>query len=136
MCTSKAGEIAALVWRALPIRFNQLDLDEFQIMPNHLHAILEIRDLPELPRVTLGQVVGAFKSEVTVQYCAGVRTAGWPAFDRSLWQRGFYDRIIRNDNEYQRILDYIHGNPGRWQLDRLNPEPKGIDPFDGCLDKT
>jgi len=122
---SKAGKVVNLVWRSLPSRLVQISLGCLQTMPNHFHAILRIRDFPEFPRLTLGEVVGAFKSKVMSQYCEGVRTADWPAYYRSLWQRGYYDRIIRNDNEYEQLSEYIHSNPMRWQLDRLNPENTG-----------
>ena len=122
MYPSQAGELVNQVWQSLPGQFLQLDLDTFQVMPNHFHAILEIRHLPNLPKVILGQIVGAFKSEVTRHYCELVRRHGWPRFRKAFWQRGSYDHVIRNDRAYQRIANYIHDNPVRWQFDRLNPE--------------
>ena len=80
---------------------------------------------------TLGDVVGAFKSRVTVEYTRGVKTKGWPAFRRRLWQRNFYEHIIRNEVSLNHIRQYILDNPARWAFDRDNPlavtpEPEGI----------
>ena len=70
---------------------------------------------------TLGDVVGAFKSLVTVKYIRGVKQSGWTRFDGKLWQRNYYEHIIRNENELNRIRQYIMNNPSRWDLDRENP---------------
>ncbi len=135
MYNSKAGDTVNLVWESLPIRFPQLELDKFQTMPNHFHGILGIRRSPDCSRVNLGKVIGTFKSQVTVKYCEGVRTAGWHPFEKSFWQRGFHDRIIRSDIEYKRIWEYIDSNPRRWQLDHLNVERTGMGEFDGWLNE-
>ena len=70
---------------------------------------------------TLGDIVGAFKSLVTVEYIRGVKQSGWTRFDGKLWQRNYYEHIIRNENELNRIRQYIMNNPSRWDLDRENP---------------
>jgi REP element-mobilizing transposase RayT len=73
------------------------------------------------PAPTLGDVIGAFKSRVTVEYARGVRTFGWTPFDRRLWQRNYYEHIIRNEEALNRIRRYIVENPIRWAFDRENP---------------
>lgn len=73
---------------------------------------------------TLGDVVGAFKSWTTVLYARGVRGAGWVSFDGRLWQRNYYEHIIRNEAELDRIREYIMTNPGRWAEDREDPRAK------------
>ena len=75
--------------------------------------------------------MGAFKSRVTVEYTRGVKTKGWPTFRRRLWQRNFYEHIIRNEASLNHIRQYILDNPARWAFDRDNPlavtpEPEGI----------
>ena len=80
---------------------------------------------------TLGDVVGAFKSRATVEYTRGVKTQGWSAFRRRLWQRNFYEHIIRNEVSLNRIRQYTLDNPSRWAFDRENPlavtpEPEDI----------
>jgi putative transposase len=73
------------------------------------------------PAPTLGDVIGAFKSRVTVEYIRGVKTFGWTPFDRRLWQRNYYEHIIRNEEALNRIRRYIVENPIRWAFDRENP---------------
>lgn len=70
---------------------------------------------------TLGQIIGAFKSITTHEYIVGVKTLGWPAFDKSIWQRNYYEHIIRSEDAAQRIALYIESNPARWADDKENP---------------
>jgi putative transposase len=76
---------------------------------------------PSTPTPTLGDVIGAFKSRVTVEYIRGVKTFGWTPFDRRLWQRNYYEHIIRNEETLNCIRRYIAENPIRWAFDRENP---------------
>jgi len=73
------------------------------------------------PAPTLGDVIGAFKSRVTVEYIRGVKTFGWTPFDRRLWQRNYHEHIIRNEEALNRIRRYIVENPIRWAFDQENP---------------
>jgi REP element-mobilizing transposase RayT len=70
---------------------------------------------------TLGDVVGAFKSLTTVLYARGVNSYGWPPFCKRLWQRNYYEHIIRNEEALDAIRQYIVDNPVRWAFDRENP---------------
>ena len=63
----------------------------------------------------------AFKSATTNAYIYGVHQQGWSSFHRKLWQRNYWERIIRNGDELDRIRHYIAENPLRWHFDRLNP---------------
>ena len=76
---------------------------------------------PSVPAPTLGDVIGAFKSRVTVEYTRGVKTLGWTPFDKRLWQRNYYEHIIRNEETLNCIRRYIAENPIRWAFDRENP---------------
>jgi putative transposase len=71
---------------------------------------------------TLGDIVGAFKSLTTNAYIRGVRELGWPPFDKRLWQRNYYERIVRNEGELNRIRRYIENNPANWETDEENPD--------------
>ena len=71
--------------------------------------------------VTLGDVIGAFKSLTTREYINGVRELGWSPFDRRLWQRNYWEHIIRTPESHVRIEDYIINNPARWLADSLHP---------------
>jgi REP element-mobilizing transposase RayT len=73
-------------------------------------------------RPALGDVVGAFKSLSTNAYIRGVRELGWPPFDKRLWQRNYYEHIVRNEDDLNRIREYIENNPANWETDRENPE--------------
>jgi REP element-mobilizing transposase RayT len=74
--------------------------------------------------VALGDIVGAFKSITTHAYIQGVRRDGWPGFNGRLWQRNYYEHIIRDDPSLQRIRHYIESNPEQWAADRENPAAK------------
>jgi hypothetical protein len=70
---------------------------------------------------TVGRIVQAFKSITTHEYVAGVKQNAWPPFSGKLWQRNYYEHIIRNDDELERIREYIINNPLQWEIDRENP---------------
>jgi REP element-mobilizing transposase RayT len=70
----------------------------------------------------LGDVVAAFKSTTTVHYIRGVKTRAWPAFRRRLWQRNYYEHVVRGERELDRIRRYIDEYPARWALDDESPE--------------
>ena len=72
-------------------------------------------------RSTLPDVVYRFKSWTTKLYSDGVKQNGWEPFPGRLWQRNYYEHIIRNDDELNRILEYIIGNPRNWATDEENP---------------
>ena len=69
----------------------------------------------------MGDVVGAYESLTTVHYTRGVTNDGWPSFVGRLWQRNYYEHIIRNTDSLNRIHQYIMDNPGRWANDPENP---------------
>ena len=72
-------------------------------------------------RPTIGAIVGAFKSLTTVEYTHGVKTLQWPLFHKRLWQRNYYEHIIRDEASLNSIRQYIIDNPNRWTQDRENP---------------
>lgn len=78
----------------------------------------------------VGDVVGAFKSVTTKRYVDGVKQCGWPAFRGRLWQRNYYEHVIRADESPRRIRQYILDNPARWAMDRENPTATQNEPED------
>ena len=129
-------------WRALPEKFGNVRIDQFVIMPNHIHGIIEIAPDPTVgasPRVrpdttsdfvqetdatarpTLGRIIQWFKTMTTNAYIRGVKDDGWEPFPRRVWQRNYYERIIRNERELNAIRQYILDNPDQWDVDRENP---------------
>lgn len=68
----------------------------------------------------LHRVVQWFKTMTTNDYMRGVKNRGWLRFNGKLWQRNYWEHIIRDQNEYQRIAEYIINNPVKWHMDPLN----------------
>lgn len=85
-----------------------INVDNYVIMPNHIHMILVISDFSgrTLFAPTIHRVIKQMKEHIT-------KTIGL-----SIWQKSFYDHIIRNDTEYQEIYKYIDNNPLEWELDK------------------
>lgn len=161
MVLNAAGEMILATWNDLPQRFPNIELDEFVIMPNHIHGIITMGEcrtktihegaftsknlnddqpqtnnvgaplvgaheqqnstLHKEPAPTIGAIVGAFKSITTQKYINGVKQSGWPSFKEKLWQRNYYEHIVRNDQDYKNISEYIAANPQQWETDREHP---------------
>jgi putative transposase len=85
------------------------------------HATTASRATTRVAPTSVGDVVGAFKSMTTVLYGRGVRQSRWRAFCGRLWQRNYYEHIIRDDAALQRIREYIIANPTGWEMDAENP---------------
>lgn len=91
------------------------------MMPDHLHGIIVSGTDPDIPdSPTVGQIVRWFKSAVYSDYGRGVRAHGWVPYDGKLWQQDYYDHIIRNEHDLERVRKYIASNPARWQETRMN----------------
>jgi putative transposase len=71
------------------------------------------------PTKTIGDMMDAFKSITTLEYIWGVKNLGWKPFNGKLWQRNYYEHIIRNEESYQTISNYVQNNPINWQADKL-----------------
>ena len=65
----------------------------------------------------LQEAVGWYKAMMTNQYIQSVKAGELPPFEKRLWQRGYYDHIVRSENDFLRIWTYIDNNPLRWELD-------------------
>lgn len=79
-------------------------------------------DMDTNTNATIGDIICAFKSISTNRYINGVNMGLIPRFNKRLWQRNYYEHIIRNENEYKRIAQYIYDNPIKWGNDKLNNE--------------
>jgi len=75
------------------------------------------RIAPTQDTVSLPNVVQRFKSLTTRRYISGVQQRDWPRFNGRLWQRNYYEHVIRNERDYQAIVDYIAMNPLNWEKD-------------------
>jgi REP element-mobilizing transposase RayT len=74
------------------------------------------------PNAPLSQIVQWFKTMTTNEYIRGVKQSGWPPFAGKLWQRNYYEHIIRDQPDYERIANYIASNPSKWETDMENPQ--------------
>ena len=125
MQLNKYGQLAAAEWlKTTKIRHN-VEIDEFIIMPNHFHAIIVILDIvgatrwvahaTRLQSRSLGSIIGQFKFIVTKQ----IRKMGLRNFK---WQRNYYEHVIRDEHDLNKIREYIINNPITWGLDDENPD--------------
>ena len=117
---SPAGLFVQDAWLRLPERFPDIAIDEFIVMPDHVHGIVFTGTDPEREdrANTVGFVIRSFKNIVMSEWRRGVLERGWPRYDMKLWHRDYFDRIIRNDEELEAIREYIRGNPARWSEKR------------------
>jgi REP-associated tyrosine transposase len=136
---TETGRVIARCWRAIPTHFPNVQVDAFVIMPNHVHGILRIVDrrLPvgatymsplraEVDPGTsgarrpvagsLGVVVSTFKAAVT----RAARRRGHRS-SAPIWQRNYYEHVVRDDRSLHQLRDHIAANPARWAEDSLNP---------------
>ena len=70
----------------------------------------------------LQEVIRWFKTMTTNEYIQEVKSGSFPQFAKRIWQRSFYDHVIRDDEDLNRIREYVRDNPARWTLDEENPE--------------
>jgi REP element-mobilizing transposase RayT len=68
---------------------------------------------------TIGEALNWFKTMTTNEYIRGVKQHGWPRFNGKLWQRDYYERIIRDEKAYQTFSSYIFDNPAKWEKDKF-----------------
>lgn len=132
MCLNEIGQVVDDICRELPGRY-PVDLDEYIIMPNHFHGILVLGDsvgarfiAPNLSRQstrpggamngapTIGKIVHDFKARCT-HAINGLQSSRVTP----LWQRNYWERVIRNEAELANIREYIRNNPKQWELDEL-----------------
>ncbi|XPS82455.1 hypothetical protein Dvar_04730 [Desulfosarcina variabilis str. Montpellier] len=126
------GQMAQTCWNEIPDHFPHVRLDAFVVMPNHVHGILFISKnvivgaknfSPLQPNrqakgtsKTIGSVIRGFKVGVTK----------WVRQNTSIqnvWQRNYWEHVIRSEPELKGLREYIHNNPNRWSLDRLYIAP-------------
>ncbi len=142
MVLNDAGNMVKKWWLAIPDKYIHVELDECMIMPNHFHGIIKIVGAdqcvcPEYSNETrkkgehknkgehigspLPRVIQWSKTMTTNEYIRGIETYGWVRFNGKLWQRNYYEHIIRNEDELDKIRQYIQNNPLKWDLDENNP---------------
>jgi len=128
MKLSLLGDVANECWMEIPHHFPNIELPGHIVMPNHIHGIIVIRGagirekeiLPEsfgkpVPE-SLPTILCSFKAAVTLRARRNLHPPGLP-----VWQRGYYEHVIRNEDEFREIVKYIRENPRRWEFDSENP---------------
>lgn len=118
MDLSAAGLMVEEELLALPDRFPEVGIDTYVIMPNHIHFLIEMNlRRKEAGGLDLSRPIQAFKSLTTRRYSQGVREQGWPPYDGILWQKRYYETIMRNDKWLARHREYLLNNPAQWADD-------------------
>lgn len=141
MVLSKFGQVAKQQWEKLPRRFRNIEADTFVVMPNHIHGIIVINDdtrrgtaesakdlgaessrrAPTKEQFqkpvpgSIPTIVRSYKSAVSyrINLMRGTK-------DAHVWQRNYYERVIRNEREMESFWNYIHANPMQWDTDEEN----------------
>jgi REP element-mobilizing transposase RayT len=128
-----AGRMVESIWNELDQHYKGIETDESVVMPNHFHGIIVLVGAGlALPRIdtmirqnqgaassapTLGDIVRTFKSKSTIYINRLLVRTG-----QRLWQRNYYEHIIRNEDELNRLREYIVNNPAQWGFDNENPD--------------
>ena len=117
MNLNAAGRMLMHTYREAELKFPSVRTDHVICMPDHIHFILiftaeENSDLED--QVSLSTVIQWFKTLTTNNYIVGVRENGWPRFPGRLWQRNYYEHIIRNESSLNKLRQYIEDNPLNW----------------------
>jgi REP element-mobilizing transposase RayT len=119
MKVNELGRKVRAVWDDLPIHYAHVATDDFVVMPNHVHGVVVMRaGLKPAPteRHGLSEIVRAFKTFSARRINEVRGTSGVP-----VWQRNYYEHVIRNEADCNRIAEYIANNPQRWMEDSLHP---------------
>ena len=114
------GLIADEYIRKIPEKYPPVSIDRYVIMPDHIHILLRIYTNPigtGNPSPTLGNIIGWYKYQVTKQVNAQYNIAG-----ERLFQRSYYDHVIRNQQDYDEIWQYIENNPMKWVMEKRGYE--------------
>jgi REP element-mobilizing transposase RayT len=123
---NRLGRIVAQEWRRTGELRPEVFLDAWALMPNHVHAMVFLPDKEPVPASagtggahlnrrprSLGSLVSEFKATATARIHRALGTPG-----RRIWQRGYFDRVIRSEEHLERVRQYILENPLRWSEDR------------------
>ncbi|MCD6367249.1 MAG: hypothetical protein J7L46_06905, partial [Bacteroidales bacterium] len=128
MILNNAGKMVEKLWNEISNDFTNTKLHEYIIMPNHFHGIIEIvgadsisardnadstkrAEIDSAPTATetktaIPNIIQSFKRHTTIKYIRGVKNNNWTPFNKKLWQRNYWEHIIRNEKSYQTISEY------------------------------
>ena len=114
---SKIGKIINKQWNNIGTTYDGVELDQYVIMPNHIHGIVIIHD----QNTTINKIIRSFKSKSTMEYLKYIKRNNMN-ISVKIWQQSFHDHIIRNERSLDRIRQYISTNPATWAEDEENPD--------------
>ncbi len=126
---SSFGKVVHNCWEGLPNHYGNVELDVFVIMPNHIHGVIVLNNDNPIQGNSkdklhgLSEIIRGFKTFSAREINQLRNTSG-----KTIWQRGYYDHIIRNEKSVGKIREYIENNPLKWAFDRDNPNsnPGGL----------
>jgi REP element-mobilizing transposase RayT len=98
-------------------KYNGVKLDKYIIMPDHIHFILFLDGNQN--HAPLPVIIDWFKTMTTNDYIKGVNAGLYPRYNQHLWQRNYYEHVIRNDADLNDIRAYIDANPVQWEIRNL-----------------
>jgi putative transposase len=123
------GRLVRAHWMAIPREFASVELDAFTVMPNHVHGLIRLHrrvtaDEPQYKpaqfakphTASISWIVRAFKARVTREARQVLRRS-----EMTVWQRNYFERVVRSGQEYKEVYRYILENPKNWDQDEENP---------------
>jgi REP element-mobilizing transposase RayT len=119
MVLNEFGQIAHDEWKKLPQRFSNMEMDVFQIMPNHMHAIIALNNrVFSNNSSNISKIVGSYKSLVANE-CLKIYKSRNEIMGK-FWQRNYFEHVIFSETALYYITEYIINNPMNWNTDDLN----------------
>lgn len=129
MKVNELGRKVQEVWDDLPVHYSHVATDVFVVMPNHVHGVIVMREEIEIGLVGAGLKPAPTKRHGLPEIVRALKTFSAQKINElreisgaPVWQRNYYEHVIRNDADYNRIAEYIANNPQRWIEDSLHPD--------------
>jgi putative transposase len=121
MFKNEIGNLVEETWLDVCNQKSYITGYNFVVMPNHIHLLMSINN-PDTKAITLGNIIGSFKSITTNLVIKNVKEGSLARFDCKIWQRNYYEHIVRGEFDFNKISDYIDTNVFTWNKDILkNP---------------
>ena len=133
MHLNAAGRMVLEEYRSIETNESGIICMDVVVMPNHIHCMVY---LPNDSGMALPVAMEHFKSRTVNRYGVGVKEDGWAPYHHHLWQRSYWDDIVRNERQFEFIRRYISLNPQRWDKDAINTtHGRETDDINSCITK-